>query len=156
MYEASSAVRKILDDAHIHSYCKTSGKKGLHIFIPLNGRYETEVSSNFAKLIASLTYAQLPNITSLERSPNMRRGKVYIDFLQNRKGQTVAAPYSLRSTPDATVSTPLEWDEVTSSLDPKKFTIITVSQRIKKIGDIWSQILTEKNDLKKALEYLKG
>lgn len=153
--QVAKTVKKILDRAKMTAYCKTSGKRGIHIFIPLNGKYETELSANFAKLIATLTFQELPEITSLERSPNHRQGKVYVDFLQNRKGQTLAAPYSLRPTAEATASTPLQWDELNSSLDPKKFTIHSLPKRIKKLGDVWDGILDEKNNLQKALENLQ-
>lgn len=148
-------VKSILDEAKIKAFCKTSGKKGIHVFIPLHGQYETEISAAFAKLIATLTFERLPEITSLERSPSARRGKVYLDFLQNRKGQTLAAPYSLRPTPDATASAPLEWDELTDDLDPKQFTIKTLPKRVAKKGDVWSGLLSEKNNLKAALQRLQ-
>lgn len=154
--ETALEVKKVLDMAHIKAFIKTSGKKGLHIFIPLGAQYETDVCTNFARLIASLVQQRLPDLTSIQRKPDDRRGKVYIDFLQNRQGQTIAAPYSLRPTPEATASTPLHWDEVNKKLDPKQFTIETLPKRVKKLGDVWEGMLEEKNDLKKALEYLQG
>lgn len=153
--QVARQVKKITDQAQISSFCKTSGKKGLHVFIPLHGQYETEVSANFAKLVASLVHTQLPDLTSLERSPSQRQGKVYLDFLQNRKGQTLAAPYSLRPTPEATASTPLHWQELTDDLDPKAFTIKTLPTRIKKHGDVWADLLKQKNNLSKALQNLQ-
>lgn len=154
--EVALEVKKLLDRAHITAFIKTSGKRGLHIYIPLGAKYDTDLCTNFAKLIAALIQKQLPDISSIERMPSARQEKVYIDFLQNRKGQTLAAPYSLRPTQEATVSTPLEWDELKPSLDPKKFTIETMPKRIKKVGDVWKGMLTQKNDLQKALKYLRG
>jgi bifunctional non-homologous end joining protein LigD len=153
--EASLAIKQLLDQAHISSYVKTSGKRGMHIYVPLGAKYDTEVTTNFAKLIATLTHKQLPDFTSIERMPSNRQQKVYIDFLQNRKGQTLTAPYSLRPTQEATASAPLRWGELTAKLDPKAFTIHTLPSRIKKMGDVWAGMLKDKNDLQKALQHLQ-
>jgi bifunctional non-homologous end joining protein LigD len=152
--EVAQAVKKILDKAHIKAFIKTSGKRGMHIYIPLGAKYETDISTDFARLIATLAHKEAPDISSIERLPKDRQHRVYIDFLQNRRGQTLAAPYSVRPTAEATVSTPIEWDELKSSLNPKAFTLKTMPKRIKKVGDLWKGMLKEKNDLKKALKYL--
>ncbi|MCK9352191.1 MAG: DNA ligase D [Candidatus Paceibacterota bacterium] len=148
-------LKKILDDIGLDSYIKTSGKSGLHVYIPLGAQYDFETVRNFCEMISKVVHEELPDITSLERDPKKRRKKIYLDYLQNRKGQTTASVYSLRPTPDATVSTPLEWKELTPKLDPKKFNIKTVSERIKKIGDIWKPVLTDSADLEKALKNLE-
>lgn len=153
--QTSLEVKKVLDLAEMKSYCKTSGKKGMHIFIPLHGQYETEVAADFSKLVATLVHQRLPESTSLERSPSLRQKKVYLDFLQNRKGQTIASPYSLRPTEDATVSAPLDWKEVTEKLSPKDYTITTMIKRIEKLGDVWEGMLSQRNNLKAALKKLQ-
>src|SRR6185503_2167771 len=102
----------------IDSYCKTSGATGLHIYVPLGAKYDYDVAREFAELIAHMVHERVPKITSILRLPAKRQGKVYLDFLQNRKGQTLAAPYSARPHPGAPVSTPLEWSEVNEKLDP--------------------------------------
>jgi bifunctional non-homologous end joining protein LigD len=100
-------------------------------------------------------HTQLPKITSVERSPDKRKGKIYLDFLQNRKGQTMAAPYCVRPVPGAHVSAPLEWDEVDASLDPADFTIKTMQNRIADVGDLWKPVLGKGIDLKNALQALE-
>lgn len=153
--KTAQVTKQILDQAKTKAFIKTSGKTGLHIHIPLKGGYETEVAAQFSKLVATLVHQQIPDITSLKRSPKGRQGKVYVDFLQNSKGQTLAAPYSLRPTPEATVSTPLAWDEVTESLNPKNFTIATIGERVQQKGDLWQGLLQERADLLKGLERLQ-
>lgn len=94
--ETALMVKKILDKAKVQSFCKTSGATGLHIYIPLGAKYTTDQVLTFSEIIALLVHAQLPTITSIERSPQERRRKVYIDYMQNRKHQTMVAPYSVR------------------------------------------------------------
>jgi bifunctional non-homologous end joining protein LigD len=150
----AQAVHKLLDSIGVKNFCKTSGATGLHIFVPLAAKYTHDQVKDFAHIIAVLVNRRLPNITSIERMPKKRQKKVYLDFLQNRKGQTLAAPYSVRPKPGATVSTPLEWGEVKRGLDPKKFTIQTIVPRLKKKGDIWKPVIGAGADLQKALTKL--
>src|SRR6185437_13951691 len=105
--EVAQAVKEVLHKAGAEGYCKTSGSRGLHIYIPLGAKYDYDQAKEFAHLIAMFVHQSMPDITSLERSPAKRKNKIYLDYLQNRKGQTLAAPYCLRPKPDATVSTPL-------------------------------------------------
>ncbi|SOD18925.1 DNA ligase D [Pedobacter xixiisoli] len=139
--------KEILDQLNITSFVKTSGSKGIHIVVPLHG-YDYEVSKNFTHYIAGLVYEQHPDLTSLERSPSKRKNKIYLDYLQNRKGQTIVAPYSLRPKPGATVSTPLNWDEVNEDLSIIDFTIFSLKERLNKIGDLWKDIYKVKNKIK--------
>src|SRR3546814_5127659 len=100
-----------LDELKLACFCKTSGATGLHIYVPLNGRYGFEVTRATAQFIAQRAHERVPSITSLERSLSKRQKKVYLDYLQNTRGQTLAAPYSARPRPHATVSTHLDLDE---------------------------------------------
>lgn len=134
-------IHEILENMKVPHFCKTSGGSGLHIFIPLRARYEYEEVRSFAMVIARLTQERLPKIISLERNPKERQKKVYIDTLQNSKGQLVAAPYSVRAFRGAPVSTPLSWNEVTHGLDPKDFTLENVPGRLAKKGDLFKGVL---------------
>lgn len=134
-------VKKVFDELDVECFCKTSGATGLHIYVPLNAKYNYDIVKTFAELIAHTVWVRIPEITSIERSPSKRQGKVYLDFLQNRRGQTLAAPYSVRPKKGATVSTPLEWKEVNKNLDPTKFTIKTTLKRIEKKGDLWKPVI---------------
>jgi bifunctional non-homologous end joining protein LigD len=143
-----------LDNGGVSSYCKTSGASGLHVYVPLKNKYEYETVREFAHIIASLVQEQLPGITTLERSLSKRGPKIYIDYLQNSAGQTLASVYSVRPVPGASVSTPLEWKELNHQLSPKQFTIENIFQRIKKKGDLFLPVLNESNSIDKALKAL--
>jgi len=148
--------KEILDQMGVPAFIKTSGSRGLHIFIHVGGKYDYDVTKNFIQYLGKLILEQHPETTSLERSPSKRKNKIYLDFLQNRRGQTIAAPYSVRPKPGATVSVPLDWDEVNDDLDIKKFTLFNTLERIKKKGDIWKDITLKTIDLKSALEKLSS
>src|SRR5688500_6499006 len=149
------AVKMILNKAGVKSYCKTSGASGLHVYIPLKNKYDYTIVRDFARIIASLVQEQLPETTTLERSLSKRGPKIYIDYLQNSTGQTLASVYSLRPVPGASVSTPLEWKEVTHKLIPRQFTMQNILQRIKKKGDLFLPVLNESNSIENALKALK-
>jgi bifunctional non-homologous end joining protein LigD len=155
LVQVTLEVKKVLDMSCEKSFIKTSGKTGIHIFIPLGAKYDFDQIRDFSKLLVTIVHNKLPEITSLERSPSKRKNQIYLDYLQNSLGQTLAAPYSLRPTEEATVSTPLKWSEVKKGLDPKKFTIKTIFKRLKNHGDLWENILKEKVDLKKAIKCLE-
>ncbi|HVE80973.1 MAG TPA: DNA ligase D [Candidatus Dormibacteraeota bacterium] len=149
-------VHKLLDQIGAVNYCKTSGATGLHVYVPLAGKYTYEQSKQFAHLIAAIVNKRLPDTTSLERMPKKRQKRVYLDYLQNRKGQTLACAYSLRPRDGAPVATPLEWSEVTDKLDVSAFNIKTIQKRLAKKGDLWQPLLKHKGiDLKKALGKLE-
>jgi len=152
--DTALAVKMVLDKAGVRSYCKTSGASGLHVYVPLKNKYDYITVRDFAHIIASLSQEQLPEITSLERSLSKRGPKIYIDYLQNSKGQTLASVYSLRPVVGASVSTPLEWKEVNHQLNPQQFTIQNIFQRIKKKGDLFLPVLSEANSIEKAAKAL--
>lgn len=148
---AAQEVKKILDAIEIPGYVKTSGSTGIHIYIPLGAKYSYDQSQMFAKLIVSIVHEQLPEFTSMERQIKNRDGKMYLDFLQNRPGATIASPYSLRPKSGATVSMPLHWDEVKKGLTMKDFTIKNSIERIKTEGDLFEGTLQKGIDIAKAL-----
>ena len=153
--ETAVAVKDVLEEAGIESFPKTSGATGMHIYVPLNAEYSYDVAKNFAFLIGKIVNNRLPEITSLERSPSKRKKKVYLDYLQNREGQTLAAPYSVRPKPGATVSTPLEWKEVKHGLSPADFTIISILQRLERKGDIFKKVLGKGITIEKSIKKLE-
>ncbi len=155
--ETANVIKEILDKAGAVSFPKTSGATGIHVYVPLGAKYTYDQAKEFAHVIATMTQQQLPEFTSLERSLS-KRGKdnIYIDFLQNRKGQTLACAYSLRPKPGATVSTPLEWSEVKSGLLPSDFTMKNIVQRIEKKGDLFGGVLLKGIDMMKCLKKLNS
>lgn len=154
--EAAQEVKKVLDAINVPSYCKTSGSTGMHIYIPLGAQYSYDQSQMFAKIIVSLVHQQIPDYTSLERMISARHGKMYLDFLQNRPGATIAGPYSLRPKPGATVSMPLNWDEVKPGLTMKDFTIFNSIDRLKETGDLFKGVLGPGIDLNETIKKAKS
>jgi len=145
--QAALEVKKVLDAIDVPAYPKTSGSTGMHIYIPLEGKYTYEQSQMFANIIVKLVHKQIPDFTSLERSIAARNGKMYLDFLQNRPGATIAGPYSLRPKPGATVSMPLSWEEVKPGLTIQHFNIHNALNRLKETGDLFKGVLSEGIDL---------
>lgn len=154
--EAARITHQILEDMGVPSYPKTSGSTGLHVYIPLGNKYTYEQSKEFARIIVTLVHQQIPKYTSLERAIKDRSGKMYLDFLQNRAHATIAAPYSVRPKPGATVSMPLHWDEVKKGLKMKDFTIKNAIARMEAEGDIFKPVLGKGVDLKKVLQKASG
>lgn len=153
--KAALATKKVCDKLEIDCYCKTSGATGLHIYIPLGAKYEYAIVRSFGQLLATQIHELLPDTTSMVRQPKNRQKKVYLDYLQNSKGQTLAAPYSVRPKPGATVSTPLEWSEVNAKLHPSQFTIKNIFKRLDKKGDLWKPVLGKGVDIKSVLKKLE-
>ncbi|WP_207513039.1 DNA ligase D [Longitalea luteola] len=150
--EAAQVIKELADDLKIDTYCKTSGSTGLHIYIPLGAAYDYDQSRQLAELLVSLAYNEMPTFTSLERSPAKRKDKIYLDYLQNRSIQTIAAPYSLRPKPGATASAPLHWDEVKKGLSIQDFTIRNMYSRAREVGDIFKPVLGKGINLKSVLK----
>jgi len=153
--KVARALHAILDDLALPSYVKTSGATGLHIVLPLGAGYDYEVTRTFARLLAVMGVEAEPEISTIARPLRSRGGKVYIDFGQNGRGQTVVAPFSARPLPGAPVSCPLRWEEVTARLDPARFTIKTAPARFEKLGDPLAPVLKGRIDVAAALRKLE-
>ena len=152
--QTAQVTKQVLDSFDIPSYCKTSGSTGLHIYIPLAAKYTYEDSKEFGRAIVKLVHAELPSFTSIERLTEKRKGKLYLDFLQNRPQATVAGPYSLRPKPGATVSAPLHWDEVKKGLKMQDFNIFNMVARVKETGDLFKPVLGKGINLEKIMKKL--
>lgn len=150
--QAAQEVKKVLDAIDVPSYPKTSGSTGMHIYIPLGAKYTYDQSQLFANIIVKLVHKQIPDFTTLERMISNRNGKMYLDFLQNRPGATIAGVYSLRPKPGATVSMPVTWDEVKPGLTMRDFTIHNAVDRIWETGDLFKGVLGDGIDLAKTIQ----
>jgi len=148
-------LKEILDHLKIKAYVKTSGGKGIHVFIPVLPKYTYDQTRDFSLLISQMVNKALPEITSLERMPSKRVGKIYLDFLQNGKGKTMASIYSIRPREGAGVSTPLDWSEVNYDLELDKFNINTLPDRLMAKGDLWKNLFADSLDLKSILKNIK-
>ncbi len=146
------AIGKLLRGIGLRPAIKTSGASGIHVTVPLIASYTYEQGRMFAEAIARKVAHDHDDIATTERSLARRRGRVYIDFMQNRRGQTVVPPYVVRPVEAASVSTPLDWDELAGDLDFAAFDITTVPERLARLGDLHRSALDDPQDLLPAIE----
>ena len=149
-------VEEELDRVKVQGFPKTSGSEGLHVYIPLPPGTPYESGMLFCQIIATMVAAKYPKVATVERTVRRRKdGTVYVDYLQNIQGKTLACAYSARGSAFAGVSAPLTWKEVHQRPKPQDFTIDTIEKRVKKVGDLWAKMRTHKGtDLLAAIEKL--
>ncbi len=148
----AQVLHRVCDSVALPNYVKTTGKTGLHIMLPLGRQCTYEQSRMLGELLARFVLKECADIATITRHVTKRGDKVYLDYLQNRHGQTIVAPYSVRPLPGATVSMPLVWAEVNHSLDPKNFTIRNAIERMEKMGnDPVRAVIDEKPNLASIL-----
>jgi bifunctional non-homologous end joining protein LigD len=151
LVEVALAVRTLLDALKLESFVKTSGKRGLHVVVPIAEGPTHEQATGFAEQVARAVAKVLPKVATVERMKDKRSGKLYVDYGQNGEGRTIVAPYTIRARDGAVVSTPIRWEDVTEALDPTRFTIRTVLARIEKYGDLYAGALSGKQRLPAGL-----
>ncbi len=151
---AALKVKRALDALDLTSFVKTSGGKGLHIFLPIRPGPDTKEVTWFAKELATRLSAAYPKELTVEMRIAARKGRVFLDSFRNALGQTVVSPYAVRRRPHAPVSTPLEWSEVKTSLKAADFNIGNYAERLRK-PDPWAGFFRSRQSLKKAMEALK-
>ncbi len=150
------ALGKLLRGIGLRPYLKTSGKKGIHIYIPLlENAYTYDHVVQFCEGVARFVANEHKDIATVDRVVSRRGKRIYIDFLQNRRGQTIVPPYVARPVPGASVSAPLDWDELDSELHPTLFTIKTMPARLSRLGDLFRGTLSDRQDLLPAIDALR-
>ena len=151
--EVALLLKEVLDSRGYNSYAKTSGKRGIQVYLPLKPIYSYKQVREFTAKMFQEVYKKEPSLTTMVRDKTKRGSKIYLDFGQNALGKTIIAPYSPRPLKDAPVSTPLEWQELyslsfsPSSFSPSSFTIDNILQRLKEKGDLFYGVLTEKQNI---------
>jgi bifunctional non-homologous end joining protein LigD len=140
--EVAEILRGMFDRLGLPSIPKTSGKRGLHVYVPLAKGHSYDDAQNFALDVGETVAKQLKSVT-LERSRSRRDGRLYFDCLQNAYGKTVIAPYSLRGVAGAPVATPLRWSEVRPGLEPASFNLRTLPARLREVGDLFAPVLEQ-------------
>jgi bifunctional non-homologous end joining protein LigD len=125
-------LREVLDERKVKSFPKTSGKTGLHVLVPWKEKGGYDEARGWAIEVAQRVVRDLPEVATMERSKDKRRGRLYLDVMQNVQGRHAVPPYVVRATDAATVSTPLEWDEVTARLDPRRYDLKSAGERFAK------------------------
>lgn len=150
--------KEILDGLGLESYAKTSGSRGIHVYVPIKPAYSYEQVADFALRVARLVEREHPDVATLERSLKKRKAaRIYVDHMQNARGKSVVAPYSVRPKPGATVSAPVEWDEVKGKkMTIQDFTIETMPERLKRRGDLFKPVLASRQSLDGAMKKLDG
>lgn len=141
--KTAQAAKKVFDQYKLESFVKTSGKTGIHLFIPCQG-FDFPKARTLAERICQLVCKQVPDIATTEVSVDHRGNKLFVDPSQNDYADTLACVYSVRPYTHPTVSTPLAWKEVKDKLDPGKFTMDTMAERLEKKGDLWLELLDDK------------
>jgi len=148
-------IHALLEPLGAPHFIKTTGQDGLHVLIPLAGTLTHDEAKAFGEVLARLVVAELPDIATIVRPLGSRGGKVYVDFLQNGFGKTLAAPFSVRPRAGAPVSTPLAWSEITARLSPARFTIATTPPRFEQRGDPMRAVLDSRVDVAAVLTALQ-
>jgi bifunctional non-homologous end joining protein LigD len=144
--EVALHLKELLDERGLIAYVKTSGRTGLHVFIPTRRTARYEATRELAIAIAAELVARHPSDATAEWSVSARKGKVFVDVNQNVRGKTLPPPYSPRRSVEASVSMPLRWDEL-GQVYPTQFTIRTAQERLADVGDLWADILSTQQDL---------
>jgi bifunctional non-homologous end joining protein LigD len=145
----ATALRAHLEELGLESLPKTSGKRGLHVLVPVAPGHTYERTQAFANAVVDMLERELGDIATTERSISKRGGRLYLDAGQNARGKTVVAPYSLRGVDGAPFSAPLKWSEVTRRLDPKRFNLRTLARRLDAVGDLFAPALAGTQKLPK-------
>lgn len=150
--EVALHCREVLVKLSLRGYIKTSGATGLHIYIPIRPGYDFAITAGLAQMIGMLLRERLPDKITMERLIKNRHG-VYVDFLQNAPGKTLVGVYSPRPSPMATVSAPVTWEEL-PYVRPEEFTIQTMPERVNRTGDLFAEVLVDKQSLDHILPVL--
>ena len=149
-------VRDELAHLGVRGFPKTSGADGLHVYVPMPAGTPYEAGLLFAQIVATMVAAKHPRVATVERAVRARGKRVYVDYLQNIQGKTLACAYSARASDYAGASTPLTWKEVDAGVDPRDFTIRTLPDRLARVGDLWADLRTAKGaDLMSVRRYTK-
>jgi bifunctional non-homologous end joining protein LigD len=152
--DVASWVREELDTLKAVGFPKTSGAGGLHIYIPMPPDTTYEAGLIFCQIVATMVAKKHPKVATVERALKARGARVYVDYLQNGRGKTLASAYSPRASEFAGVSAPLTWDEVDEGVSPKDFTIRTFAARLEAVGDLWAALRKAKGaNLRAVMKY---
>jgi bifunctional non-homologous end joining protein LigD len=154
--ELALSLRSLLTDLGLVGFPKTSGQSGLHVLVPMGPGVTFPTARALVELIGRLLEKRHPKIGTMERRINQRAQRVYIDTGQTGRSRTIVAPYSVRAHKGATVSTPLEWDEVGATLSPTRWSMLSVPARIEEMGDPMRTMLSQRPDVAAAVKRLES
>ena len=154
--KAALNLRDLLTELGLPSWIKTSGSKGFHIAVPLDGKSDFGEVARFAHRVGTVLVNRDPDNLTQEFSKADRGGRILVDTGRNGYSATYAATYTVRAKPGAPVSAPCTWEEVQAGdVGPQTFTLRTMAQRVAQVGDLWAEMLRKKRSLKRPIERLK-
>jgi bifunctional non-homologous end joining protein LigD len=154
--DATLALRDLLSELGLKTWVKTTGSKGFHIAVPLDGKADAGVVASFSGAVGSILVARHPKALTLEFSKADRGHRIYVDTGRNHPPATFAAPYAVRARPTAPISAPCTWSEIESGkVNPTTFTLRTMARRTDKVGDLWSTMHDEPQSLRAAIKELQ-
>ncbi len=156
LIEVANAVRALLELLEAPTVVKTSGQKGLHVLIPIAPGHTAQQCHEFTERVCKMVALLKPELVSLVAETGPRRGRLYLDCVQNYAGKSLVLPYSVRAVDGAPVSAPITWDEVTTRLDPKAFTLRTIRERLQAVGDRFAPVLNGTFKLAPVIERLRS
>lgn len=148
--------RKVIAAAGGTSLVKTSGKTGIHVYVPLRPVYDFDAVRAVARLVAQIVNRRMPGLTTVNPRLSGRKDRIYLDCARNGFGQTTVAPYSLRAFARATVSAPLDWRELTAGSSPARYHLRSMIRRVRMKGDLWEAAMRRPNSLRKLETALKA
>jgi bifunctional non-homologous end joining protein LigD len=152
---AALELRDLLAELGLPSWVKTSGSKGFHIAVPLDGKSDFGVVARFAQTVGKILVARHPQTLTQEFSKADRGGRIFVDTGRNGYSATFAAAYTVRAKPGAPVSAPCTWEELEQrEVGPRSFTLRTMDQRIRNVGDLWAELQKTKRSLRRPMEKL--
>lgn len=156
--ELASGVKDVLDRLRLKGYPKTSGSRGIHVYVPIKPLYSYDQVARLAEQVATVVAREHAHIATVERQlAKRKRGQIYVDHMQNARGKSVVAPYSVRAREGATVSAPLEWSEVKrAKIRIQDFNIKNMLARIARKGELFEPVLGSRQSLRAALETIKS
>jgi len=147
--QVALVVKEVADEIGLQAFPKTSGSSGIHIYVPLKPANEYEKVAEFARLFASEVAQRAPKIATVERTIAKRKStQVYVDWMQNARGKSLAAVFTARAKPKAPVSMPLTWNQIEKGVKIEDFTIVNVPELLKKKGDVWADFFKSRQSLK--------
>jgi bifunctional non-homologous end joining protein LigD len=156
LIEVANAVRALLELLEVPSLVKTSGQKGLHVLVPVGPGHSAAKCHEFSERVCKVVARLKPELVSLVAETGPRKGRLYLDCVQNYAGKSLVLPYSVRAVDGAPVSAPVSWAEVTPALDPKAFTLKTIRERLQAKGELFSGVLAGTLQLEPVLVRLRS
>jgi bifunctional non-homologous end joining protein LigD len=154
--EAALTLHDLLEELDLKNWVQTTGSKGFHVIVPLDRKWEFDRVREFAKKAARVLVQQHEEKFTLEQRKDQRKGRIYLDTNRNSYGATAVAPYSLRAREEASIATPLDWDEVESGTNPREWTVKNIFNRLGQKSDPWKGMMRHQYSLESRMDNIQN